>query len=68
MTDSAFIENKLTEKLGATLVDVVDVSGGCGQMFEIVVVSPSFVGIPLIKRMVNEAISNEISQIHGFTL
>lgn len=44
-------------------------SAGCGQMFEVVIVSPLFEGKRLLARhkLVNEALKEEISKVHAFT-
>ncbi len=49
--------------------DVQDTSGGCGQAYEVVVVSELFVGkTPLAKaRMTNEACADFITQLHAFS-
>lgn len=46
----------LAAQLEAVHVKVTDVSGGCGSMFDVEVVSPQFVGQTRVKqhRMVNE--------------
>ena len=45
-------------------------AGGCGQFFQIVVVSDQFDGKMLVKRhrMVNELIRQEVQNVHGLTL
>ncbi|KAK4517831.1 Isocitrate dehydrogenase [NADP], mitochondrial precursor (Oxalosuccinate decarboxylase) [Mucor velutinosus] len=59
----------IIEKLGAQHVEVEDLSAGCGQMFEVVIVSPIFEGKRLLARhkLVNEALKEEISKVHAFT-
>ncbi|KAL9544016.1 hypothetical protein MBANPS3_007833 [Mucor bainieri] len=59
----------IIEKLGAQHVEVEDLSAGCGQMFEVVIVSPVFEGKRLLARhkLVNEALKEEISKVHAFT-
>ncbi|KAI9353915.1 hypothetical protein BDR26DRAFT_19225 [Obelidium mucronatum] len=63
------LEKVLREKLGATHVDAQDKSDGCGQNFEVIVVSAQFEGKPLLARhrLVNEAAKEEIAQIHAFS-
>lgn len=41
---------KLVRDLSATLVKIVDVSGGCGSMYEVTVASPKFAGLPAVKQ------------------
>ncbi|KAI8354818.1 bola protein [Mortierella sp. GBAus27b] len=57
------------ERLNATHVEVVDVSGGCGQSFEVKIVSPVFEGVSMLQRhrMVNSALKDEISCLHAFS-
>ncbi|ODV91184.1 hypothetical protein CANCADRAFT_25336 [Tortispora caseinolytica NRRL Y-17796] len=59
----------ITERLQATHVQVTDMSGGCGQAFQVIIVSPLFHKKPLLMRhrMVNKALSEEIASIHAFT-
>lgn len=44
------LEQKLIAELQATHVEITDTSGGCGAMFEAVIVSPLFAGKPLLAR------------------
>ena len=60
----------LTGSLSHIIVqEVKDISGGCGQSFEVLIVSNVFDGKPLLQRhrLVNECLKEEISQIHAFT-
>ncbi|XP_062500337.1 bolA-like protein 2 [Corticium candelabrum] len=63
------IEQKLKEGVGATHVEVKDVSGGCGSSFEVLVVSSQFEGKPLLQRhrLVNRCLANELEKIHAFS-
>lgn len=58
--------------LEATFVECVDVSGGgCeGAKLELIVVSPKFAGMPLLKRhrAVNDALAEFMPQIHALTM
>ncbi|KAJ3129172.1 hypothetical protein HK100_008790 [Physocladia obscura] len=49
--------------------DAQDKSDGCGQNFEVIVVSDLFDGKPLLARhrLVNDAAKDEISKIHAFS-
>ncbi|CAL7948844.1 unnamed protein product [Xylocopa violacea] len=51
----------------AKVIEVNDVSGGCGAMFEINVIAPEFKGLNTIKqhRLINEALKEEIKDMHG---
>jgi stress-induced morphogen len=64
------IEKKLRNVMAATHVQVDDISGGCGSMYKIFVVSPEFEGLALVKqhRLVQKAIAGEIADMHGLTL
>ena len=54
----------------ATDIAVVDISGGCGSMYEVYVESPDFKGIRLVKQhqMVSEALKGEIKEMHGIRI
>jgi acid stress-induced BolA-like protein IbaG/YrbA len=40
----------LRAKLGAEVVEVKDVSGGCGSFYTVLVVAPQFEGMPTMKQ------------------
>jgi len=63
------LKKSLVEKLEATHVDVQDMSGGCGQMFEAIIVSPQFAKKTMLARhrAVNAALKAEIAAIHAWT-
>ncbi|KAK9383718.1 bola protein [Kockiozyma suomiensis] len=63
------LEEAIKTRLEAVHVEVVDISGGCGQAFEVVIVSPNFAGKNRLMRhrLVNSALREEIAQIHAFT-
>ena len=54
----------------ATDIAVVDISGGCGSMYEVFVESPDFKGLRLVKQhqMVTEALKGEIRDMHGLRI
>lgn len=60
----------LKEKLQAERVEVRDVSGGCGDFYQVTVVSPLFKGLTIVKqhRAVNEVLEAHIGKMHGLTL
>ena len=64
------IAEKLRDVVAATHVEVEDISGGCGSMYKVLVVSPEFEGLGLVKqhRLVQKAIASEIADMHGLTL
>ncbi|KAL1928398.1 hypothetical protein VTP01DRAFT_2754 [Rhizomucor pusillus] len=59
----------ITERLQAEHVQIEDQSGGCGQMFEVVIVSPLFREKRTLARhrLVNETLKEEISKVHAFS-
>ncbi|KAK0263948.1 hypothetical protein B0A54_02546 [Friedmanniomyces endolithicus] len=59
----------LKAKLEASHVDIQDLSGGCGQMFEAIIVSPQFIKKTTLARhrLVNGALKEEIAAIHAWT-
>ncbi|KAI2627864.1 bola domain-containing protein [Hypoxylon sp. NC1633] len=59
----------LTERLKAVHVEVTDMSGGCGQSFTSLIVSPVFSGQTSLKRhrAVNAALKDEIATIHAWS-
>ncbi|KAI0441300.1 bola domain-containing protein [Xylaria telfairii] len=63
------LKTALTERLKATHVEVTDMSGGCGQSFTTLIVSPVFAGQNSLKRhrAVNAALRDEIAAIHAWS-
>ncbi|EAZ64016.2 hypothetical protein PICST_51204 [Scheffersomyces stipitis CBS 6054] len=59
----------IQQRLEASLVQVEDMSGGCGQAFAVIIVSNIFQGKNklLRHRLVNNALKEEIASIHAFT-
>ena len=55
---------------GAKVIEVVDISGGCGAMYDITVEAPELKGLSIVKqhRMVNEALKDEIKDMHGLRI
>ncbi|CAO3681518.1 unnamed protein product [Umbelopsis vinacea] len=55
--------------LQAEHVEVVDNSGGCGQMFEVIIVSNLFKDKRTLARhrLVNDTLKDEISKVHAFS-
>jgi stress-induced morphogen len=62
------LETKL-KTLDPTHLEVVDTSDGCGQSFEVVIVSSAFEGKNTIQRhrTINTLLKEEIQQIHAFS-
>uniref|UniRef100_A0A1B6LRB3 BolA-like protein 3 n=1 Tax=Graphocephala atropunctata TaxID=36148 RepID=A0A1B6LRB3_9HEMI len=54
----------------AEYIEVRDVSGGCGAMFEISVITEEFRGLTIVKqhRLINEALKEEIKDMHGLRI
>ncbi|KAI8631864.1 bola domain-containing protein [Xylariaceae sp. FL1651] len=65
----ASLTTALTERLKAVHVEVTDMSGGCGQSFTTLIVSPLFAGQNSLKRhrAVNAALRDEIAAIHAWS-
>ncbi|KAH7272048.1 hypothetical protein NCS52_00485600 [Fusarium sp. LHS14.1] len=68
ITDETMRE-AIKERLGAVHVEVTDMSGGCGQAFNSLIVSSQFQGLNSLKRhrLVNAALKDEIANIHAWT-
>eukprot|EP00949_MAST-11_sp_MAST-11-sp1_P002799 g2799.t1 len=69
-TETEAMKAILVEELGASHVEVEDVSGGCGAMFRILCVSDEFEGLSRLKqaRLAQKALADNISKMHGLTL
>ena len=54
----------------ATEIKVNDISGGCGEMYEVYVTSAEFKGIRTLKqhKQVTEALKNEVPKMHGLRI
>jgi len=54
----------------ATDIAVVDISGGCGSMFEVFIEAPDFRGVRLVKQhqLVTKALKAEIGEMHGIRI
>lgn len=63
------LKETIEERLQTTLVKVEDMSGGCGQAFAVIIVSPLFQGKNKLMRhrLVNSSLKEEIASIHAFT-
>jgi len=63
------LEETLKKMLKASHVEVQDMSGGCGQIFEAIIVSPEFKGKTTLARhrLVNDNLKDEIAKIHAWT-
>nr|XP_033806263.1 bolA-like protein 3 [Geotrypetes seraphini] len=54
----------------ASSVKVVDISGGCGEMYEIHIESEEFKKKKIVQQhqMINQALENEIKEMHGLRI
>lgn len=68
--EKAIIENKIKTKINCENLEVVDISGNCGTSFSVKIISPDFKGKPMIMqhRMVNEALKDELKEIHALQI
>ncbi|TKA61764.1 hypothetical protein B0A55_11461 [Friedmanniomyces simplex] len=64
------IFDTLKSELQPTKLEVQDVSGGCGSMYALDIVSDQFKGMPVIKqhRLVNKVLGEDIKKWHGVQL
>jgi len=60
----------LQKELEPTKLEVQDISGGCGSMYGIEVVSERFRGLSMLRqqRLVNSVLGEEIKGWHGVQL
>ncbi|KAL2828992.1 bola protein [Aspergillus cavernicola] len=63
------LKGKLVDQLQAQHVEIEDLSGGCGQAFQAVIVSPQFEKKTMLARhrLVNSVLKAEIAAIHAWT-
>ncbi|XP_057322512.1 bolA-like protein 3 isoform X1 [Microplitis mediator] len=54
----------------AHTIEVNDISGGCGAMFEVNVITSEFNGLSTVKqhRLINDTLKNEIKDMHGIRI
>ena len=64
------ISEILTKNFEPLKLEVEDVSGGCGAMFRVLIVSSKFEGRTLLQqhKAVQELLKTEMSEMHGLTL
>ncbi|KAJ9603613.1 hypothetical protein H2200_011799 [Cladophialophora chaetospira] len=67
--DASYLTRKLQQSLKTTHVSIEDMSGGCGQAFNAIIVSPEFEKKTLLarSRLVNGVLKEEIAAIHAWT-
>ncbi|KAK0072254.1 hypothetical protein PV325_011638 [Microctonus aethiopoides] len=63
----SILKNKFPK---AELIEVNDISGGCGAMFEVNVIAPEFNGLNTVKqhRLINDTLKDEIKDMHGIRI
>ncbi|KAL1962958.1 hypothetical protein VTN77DRAFT_8804 [Rasamsonia byssochlamydoides] len=63
------LKSKLESQLEAQHVEIEDLSGGCGQSFQAIIVSPQFEKKTMLARhrLVNSVLKEEIAAIHAWT-
>ncbi|KAF2076261.1 hypothetical protein CYY_002439 [Polysphondylium violaceum] len=64
------IRSLLVDQLKPISLDVIDMSGGCGSMYRIDIVSEEFKGKSILNqhRQVNSILKDVIPSLHGLTL
>ncbi|EEC12053.1 bolA-like protein 3 [Ixodes scapularis] len=64
---ASILQQKFPE---ASNIQVKDISGGCGAMYEVYVQSSIFRNLPRVQqhRLVNEALKTEIQDMHGIRI
>jgi stress-induced morphogen len=64
------IKEILINEFNPSRMRVEDVSGGCGAMFNVIVVSDMFNGLTAVKRhrLVQDALKAQIKEMHGISL
>ncbi|ETW79954.1 hypothetical protein HETIRDRAFT_322563 [Heterobasidion irregulare TC 32-1] len=63
------LDAKLRAALPVAHLEIVDESSGCGENYNVLIVSEAFEGKTTLARhrLVNELLKTEIAQIHAFT-
>ncbi|GAM25976.1 hypothetical protein SAMD00019534_091510 [Acytostelium subglobosum LB1] len=64
------IRSLLSDQLKPSVLNVIDMSGGCGSMYRIEIVSKEFNDKSILKqhRQVNDILKDVIPTLHGLTL
>jgi stress-induced morphogen len=67
--DADYLTKKLQSSLNIAHISIEDMSGGCGQAFNAIIVSPDFEKKTLLarSRLVNGVLKEEIAAIHAWT-
>ncbi|WVW85476.1 hypothetical protein I302_107514 [Kwoniella bestiolae CBS 10118] len=63
------METKLRSSLKIDFLEFIDTSGNCGSSYSVTIVSQDFKGKMTLGRhkLVNQILSDEISQLHAFS-
>jgi len=66
---ASVLKEKITQSLAAVHVEIEDMSGGCGQAYSAIIVSPQFEKKTTLARhrLVNTALKAEVAAIHAWT-
>lgn len=70
MVSQSELEAAIRDKVQHVSALVVnDVSGGCGQAYDVIIVSEAFSGLNTLKRhrLVNDVLKEQIAQLHAFS-
>ena len=69
MVSSQDIITKLSSHIQLSKYDIQDTSNGCGQCFQVTLVSDDFNGKSTLSRhkMVNQFLKEELKEIHAFS-
>ena len=67
---SQHISDKLSEMLTVHKIDVQDISGGCGAMFQIYIQADEFNGMRTLQqhKLVKSILKEEVANMHGLTI
>ncbi|ORY85723.1 bola protein [Protomyces lactucae-debilis] len=67
--DRQQLDTAIRSRLAATHVEIEDISGGCGQAYEVVIVSGKFEGLRTLQRhkLVMKELMEEVKAVHAFT-
>ena len=70
MVQINILEDKIKQKINCEKLEIEDISGNCGTSFSIKLKSPDFKGKSMIMqhRMVNDALKDELKDIHALQI
>ncbi|EJF59221.1 bola-like protein, partial [Dichomitus squalens LYAD-421 SS1] len=63
------LENAIRAAIPVVHLEIEDTSNGCGENYEVFVVSPAFEGKNTLARhrFINEVLKDQIAQMHAFS-